>query len=239
MKETPQFTVNYTVGENGTITVKAGETVVATGTKVDVNTKLTVTVAPADGFRLASVTIGEGAAAVVDKSVAGKTSFELTITADTTFTVAFETIPAGPTLVATFALGDNGDATHFDGSGASTYEETVSGYTLSISDGSNFYTGARDAKGNSCLKIGTGKAVGSFTITVPTGVKKVVIYVSGYKAKTSKYTINGGDVKTATKKSDNGEYEAVEITVPEDGKIVFASATGATRIMINTIEFYA
>ena len=51
--------------------------------------------------------------------------------------------------------------------------------------------------------------------------------------------ISLGDVKTATKKSDNGEYEAVEITVPEDGKIVFASATGATRIMINTIEFYA
>lgn len=235
-----QYTVNYSAGEHGEITsVKAGETVVATGTKVNADTKLTVTVAPAEGFRLASVTIGEGAAAVVDTSVAGKTSFELTITADTTFTVAFETIPAGPTLVATFALGDNGDATHFDGSGASTYEETVSGYTLSISDGSNFYTGARDAKGNSCLKIGTGKAVGSFTITVPTGVKKVVIYVSGYKAKTSKYTINGGDVKTATKKSDNGEYEAVEITVPEDGKIVFASATGATRIMINTIEFYA
>ncbi len=237
LKETPQFTVNYTAGENGAITsVKAGETDVATGTKVDANTKLTVTVAPADGFRLASVTIGEGTA---DTSVAGKTSFELTITADTTFAVAFETIPVGPVVVASFALGDNGDATHFDGTGASTYEETVSGYTLSISAGSSFYTGARDGKGNSCLKLGTGKGVGSFTITVPTGVKKVVIYVSGYKAKTSKYTVNGGDVKTATKKSDDGEYEAVEITVPEDGKIVFASVTGATRIMINTIEFYA
>lgn len=237
LKETPQYTVNYSAGENGTIaSVKAGGTDVATGTKVDANTKLTVTVAPAEGFRLASVTIGEGAA---DTSVAGKTSFELTITAETTFAVAFETIPAGPVVVASFALGDNGAATHSDGTGASTYEETVSGYTLSISAGSNFYTGAIDAQGNSCLKLGIGKAVGSFTITVPTGVKKVVIYVSGYKAKTSKYTVNGGDVKTATKKSNDGEYEAVEITVPEDGKIVFATVTGATRIMINTIEFYA
>lgn len=237
LKETPQFTVNYTAGENGAITsVKAGETDVATGTKVDANTKLTVTVAPAEGFRLASVTIGEGAA---DTSVAGKTSFELTITADTTFAVAFETIPAGPVVVASFALGDNGAATHSDGTGASTYEETVSGYTLSISAGSNFYTGAIDAQGNSCLKLGTSSKVGTFTITVPTGVKKVVIYVSGYKAKTSKYTVNGGDVKTATKKSNDGEYEAVEITVPEDGKIVFATVSGATRIMINTIEFYA
>lgn len=237
LKETPQFTVNYTAGENGAITsVKAGETDVATGTKVDANTKLTVTVAPAEGFRLASVTIGEGAA---DTSVAGKTSFELTITADTTFAVAFETIPAGPVVVASFALGDNGAATHSDGTGASTYEETVSGYTLSISAGSNFYTGAIDAQGNSCLKLGTSSKVGTFTITVPTGVKKVVIYVSGYKAKTSKYTVNGGDVKTATKKSNDGEYEAVEITVPEDGKIVFATVSGGTRIMINTIEFYA
>ncbi len=237
LKEAPQYTVNYSAGENGAITsVKAGETDVKTGDKVVADTKLTVTVAPAEGFRLASVKIGDGAA---DTSFAGKTSFELTITAETTFAVAFETIPAGPVVAASFALGDNGAATHSDGTGASTYEETVSGYTLSISAGSNFYTGAIDAQGNSCLKLGTGKAVGSFTITVPTGVKKVVIYVSGYKAKTSKYTVNGGDVKTATKKSNDGEYEAVEITVPEDGKIVFATVTGATRIMINTIEFYA
>lgn len=237
LKEAPQYTVNYSAGENGTITsVKAGETVVETGTKVVADTKLTVTVAPAEGFRLASVKIGDGAA---DTSFAGKTSFELTITAETTFAVAFETIPAGPVVAASFALGDNGTATHSDGTGASTYEETVSGYTLSISAGSNFYTGAIDAQGNSCLKLGTSSKVGTFTITVPTGVKKVVIYVSGYKAKTSKYTVNGGDVKTATKKSNDGEYEAVEITVPEDGKIVFATVSGATRIMINTIEFYA
>lgn len=100
LKETPQFTVNYTVGENGTITVKAGETVVATGTKVDVNTKLTVTVAPAEGFRLASVKIGDGAA---DTSFAGKTSFELTITAETTFAVAFETIPVVKEFTISFA----------------------------------------------------------------------------------------------------------------------------------------
>lgn len=237
LKEAPQYTVNYSAGENGAITsVKAGETDVKTGDKVVADTKLTVTVAPAGGFRLASVTIGEGAA---DTSFAGKTSFELTITADTTFAVAFETIPAGPVVAASFALGDNGAATHSDGTDASTYEETVSGYTLSISAGSNFYTGAIDAQGNSCLKLGTSSKVGTFTITVPTGVKKVVIYVSGYKAKTSKYTVNGGDVKTATKKSNDGEYEAVEITVPEDGKIVFATVSGATRIMINTIEFYA
>lgn len=100
MKETPQYTVNYSAGENGTIaSVKAGETVVATGTKVDANTKLTVTVAPAEGFRLASVTVNGTA----DTSFAGKTSFELTITAETTFAVAFETIPVVKEFTISFA----------------------------------------------------------------------------------------------------------------------------------------
>lgn len=101
-----EYTVNYSSGENGTIaSVKAGEKVVETGTKVVADTKLTVTVAPKEGFRLASVTIGEGAA---DKSVAGKTSFELTITANTTFKVAFAEIPAAKTLqkATSIAVGD-------------------------------------------------------------------------------------------------------------------------------------
>lgn len=100
LKEAPQYTVNYSAGENGAITsVKAGETDVKTGDKVVADTKLTVTVAPAEGFRLASVTIGEGAA---DTSVAGKTSFELTITANTTFAVAFAEIPANTTVTAKY-----------------------------------------------------------------------------------------------------------------------------------------
>ena len=235
IKAASTVTVNYSVeGGNGTIAVTLNENAIESGAEIAAYSTITITVTPDEGYRLASYTIGETVTPVV-----GKTSFELTITGNTTFTVKFEAIPAGPELVATFALGDNGNATHDDGASKTTYTETVGDYTLSISAGSNFYTGARDAKGNSCLKLGTSSKVGTFTIAVPTGVKKVVIYVSGYKAKTSKYTINGGDVKTATKKSDNGEYEAVEITVPEDGKIVFASATGATRIMINTIEFYA
>lgn len=107
LKETPQYTVNYSAGENGTIaSVKAGETVVATGTKVDANTKLTVTVAPAEGFRLASVTVNGTA----DTSFAGKTSFELTITAETTFAVAFAEIPANTTVTAKYA-GTTGNMT--------------------------------------------------------------------------------------------------------------------------------
>lgn len=88
-----KFAVNFTkTGTNGnitTVTVDGAE--INPGDEVVKGKTIVVTVAPAEGFRLASVTIGEGAA---DTSVAGKTSFELTITADTTFAVAFEEIPA-------------------------------------------------------------------------------------------------------------------------------------------------
>lgn len=102
-----KFAVNFTkTGTNGnitTVTVDGAE--INPGDEVVKGKTIVVTVAPADGFRLASVTIGEGAA---DTSVAGKTSFELTITADTTFAVAFEEKPATKTLqkATSIAVGD-------------------------------------------------------------------------------------------------------------------------------------
>lgn len=86
-----QYTVSYSAGANGSITsVKAGEVDVASGSKVDADTVITVNVAPAEGYRLASYTIGEGEA---DTSVVGKTSFNLTITGDTVIVVSFEAVP--------------------------------------------------------------------------------------------------------------------------------------------------
>lgn len=96
-----KFAVNFTkTGTNGNITtVTVDGTEINPGDEVVKGKTIVVTVAPADGFRLASVTIGEGAA---DTSVAGKTSFELTITADTTFAVAFAEIPANTTVTAKY-----------------------------------------------------------------------------------------------------------------------------------------
>lgn len=102
-----KFAVNFTkTGTNGNITtVTVDGTEINPGDEVVKGKTIVVTVAPADGYRLASVTIGEGAA---DTSVAGKTSFELTITADTTFAVAFEEKPATKTLqkATSIAVGD-------------------------------------------------------------------------------------------------------------------------------------
>lgn len=90
LKETPKFTVTW---NDATITsVKNGEATVASGDQVDLNTTLTITVAPAEGMKLASYKIGEGEAVT---TVAGKTSFEIVVTADTALSVQYvEQYPA-------------------------------------------------------------------------------------------------------------------------------------------------
>ncbi len=234
-----EFAVNYekTVeGANGSIaSVMAGDKAVESGTKVVKGTTVTVTVTPDEGYQLASYTVNAGEAVAAN----GETSFDVTVTENVTIAVTFEVKPAEPVLVATFALGANGSASHADGTEKATYTETDGDYTLSIASGKKMYTGARDAKGNSCIKLGTGSAAATFTITAPTGVKKVIIYIAGYKNNTGAYTINGGAVAKTTTLSANGEYEAVGIDVPADGKIVIATTSAGYRAMINTIEFYA
>lgn len=99
-----KYTVSWTVGENGTLTsAMAGETALTSGDEVEVDTVVTFVVAPADGYRLASVTIGEGTA---DTSFAGQTTFDVTVTANTTVAIAFETIPVVKEFTISFANAD-------------------------------------------------------------------------------------------------------------------------------------
>ena len=135
-----------------------------------------------------------------------------------------------------FELGANGTASHSDGSDASTYSETVNGYTLSITGGTKMYTGALDAKGNSCIKLGTSSVVGSFMFTVPDDVTSVIIYVAKYKAKTSKVTING-TTNTLTKSSDNGEYDEITVDTSSTKTVTFTTVSGGVRTMVNTIKY--
>ena len=102
-----------------------------------------------------------------------------------------------------FELGENGEASHSDGSTATSYTETVSGYTLNITGGTKFYTGARDEKGNSAIKMGTSSAVGSFSMTVPADVTKVIFNVAGYKSTAAKLSVNG-TAHTVSTFSNNG-----------------------------------
>ena len=141
-------------------------------------------------------------------------------------------------LLAEFTLGANGSASHNDGSSATTYSQTVNGYALSITSGTKMYTGARDAKGNSCLKLGTSSVVGSFKFTAPAGVNKVKIYVAKYKANTTKISVNGASY-TLTNNSNNGQYDIIEVDVSSNKTVTFTTVSGGVRCMINTIEFYS
>ena len=145
-------------------------------------------------------------------------------------------MPSEISLAATFTLGKNVESEeiiHGDGTKSTTYAETAGNYTLKITNGTNLFTGANDAKGNGCLKLGTSKVAGSFSFTVDGTVKKVKVYVAAYKDKSA--SVNGTKL---TKLSDNGEYDVIEIDTSTE-KTVTITVTSGNRAMVNTIEFYA
>lgn len=148
------------------------------------------------------------------------------------------TVKAPVNDLAIFEFGDNGTGGHKEGTGISTYTETNNGYTLTLNNLVNVYGNANDAQGNSCLKVGKSGAAGSFNIDLSnvTGVSKVVFYCACYKSNSNENiaVINGKEY-TATKMSDDGEYDEIEITVGELTSISFA--TKQKRMMINAIAF--
>ena len=69
-------------------------------------------------------------------------------------------------LIATITFGANGSASHADGSAISASKSyTENGYTLALTNCTNIYAPARDAKGNSALKFGASSKAGSLKFT--------------------------------------------------------------------------
>lgn len=135
-----------------------------------------------------------------------------------------------------FELGSNGSASHYDNNSKKTeYTETAGGYTLSITGGTNMYPGSRDAKGNGCIKLGTGSAAGGFSFTVPNDVTSVKIYVSAYKANTAAITVNNKKT-TLTTKSDNGQYDIITVDTSST-KTISLTVSSGKRAMVNAITF--
>ena len=147
----------------------------------------------------------------------------------------------GPVIgtLAEFTFGANGSATHKDPnskfSNGKSY--TVNGYTLKFTSATNCYDGGNDAKGNSCMKMGTSSNAGSFTVTVADNVTEVVIYVAQYKANTTKISVNGGAAQTISTASNNGAYTAITIDTSVNKTFTFATVSGGVRCMIDTIVF--
>ena len=137
----------------------------------------------------------------------------------------------------TFDFGANAAATHVDGNdlGASK-SYTAGGYTLKLENMSKVYGPAYDAKGNSCLKLGTSKLVGSFSFAVPEDITSVTIFVAKYKANDTKVSVNGTNT-TLTKNSNDGAYDEIVIDTTTTKTISFATVATTYRCMINTIVF--
>ncbi len=146
------------------------------------------------------------------------------------------TTPAG--AVATFDFGAKGAATHNDGNSTTSKTYTDGKYSLNITGGTQFYAGAFDEKGNSCLKLGSGSSIGSFTFTVPSDVTSVTFYVAKYKAKASAVTVN--DEKfTPTGSSNDGAYEEFTVDTTTQKTVTVSTVSGSTRVMIDKIVFLA
>ena len=145
--------------------------------------------------------------------------------------------PFDTTIV--FEFGENGEGTadsiDSNSSIGASKEYTEGNYTLVIENADKVYDGAIDAQGNSCLKFGTASVVGSMTFTVPENITKVTIYVAGYKAKTSKIVINGGEAITLTTSTNNGEYVAINVDTSVNKTVSFATVSGASRCAIDKI----
>ena len=136
-----------------------------------------------------------------------------------------------------FELGANGSAAHKDGSSnKTTYSETVGDYTLSLTGGTNMYPSSYDAKGNSCIKLGSSSKTGGFSFTVPDDVTSVVIAIAKYKANTTKITVNG-TAYTLSNASNDGAYDAIEVDTTSTKTVTLTTVSGGVRAMVNTITY--
>ena len=139
--------------------------------------------------------------------------------------------------LATFDFGANGSATHADGNKYSAGQSWTAGaYTLKLTTATNVYGPARDAKGNSCIKMGTSSNTGSIAFTVGDDITEVVIYIAKYKSNTTKISVNGTSY-TLTKNSNDGAYDVITIDTSVTKTVTLSTVSGGVRCMINTIEF--
>ena len=145
------------------------------------------------------------------------------------------TTPAG--AVATFDFGAKGGSLN-EGTEATSQTYTDGNYQLKITNGVKFYINARDSQGNACLKVGSSKAIGSFTFTVPSDVTSVTFHVAKYKANNSAVTING-EKFTPTGSSNDGIYEEFTVDTTTQKTVNVSTVSGSTRVMIDKIVFLA
>lgn len=162
--------------------------------------------------------------------------------------------PSIESAAAVFQFGDNvtGDeVTHSDGDSKNPVAEnqsyTSGNYTITLTNVSKVYgindnstVAANDAKGNSCLKLGTSSAAGTFDFTVAEDVTTVVIYVACYKANAAQVVVNGTAHKLETL-SNEGAYTAIAVDTTTTKTVTFTTGpekADGVRVMIDAIALH-
>ena len=220
--------VKINAGEGGKI-----ECDVDISNPVKLGTELTFTVSVNDDYELATFKIN-GSDKLEELTSEGSVTW--TVKADVTVDVSFKSTLVSEDII--FEFGNNGSASHSDGSSktSTSYTETNNGYTLNITNGTNLYTGARDAKGNSCIKLGASGKAGTFKFTVPSDVTEVIIYAAKYKSNTTKVTVNGTSY-TLSNASNDGKYDEIVVDTSTTKTVTFTTVSGGYRCMVNSIKF--
>jgi hypothetical protein len=139
--------------------------------------------------------------------------------------------------LAEFTFGANGNVSHVDGADlGKTKAYTADGYTLNLNSMSKVFAPSYDAKGNSCIKLGSSSVIGSLKFTVADNVTEVIIYVAQYKADATKIAVNGISYTISTA-SNNGAYTEIKIDTTTNKTISFSTVYGGVRCMINSIVY--
>ena len=141
-------------------------------------------------------------------------------------------------VLATFDFGANAATTGHNETtnSVANYQQTSGDYTLSLTNGQRVYPESYDEKGNSCIKFGTGSAVGSVLFVVPDDVSTVVIYVAGYKGSDANIVVNEAKY-TITTKSDDGIYTAITVDTSTTKNVTFATESTGYRCMVDKIVY--
>lgn len=146
-----------------------------------------------------------------------------------------------PLATFTFPASSN-SSTWQDGSDiGSNNSFTNNDYTLTFENCSKIYSKGNDSTGRGFIKFGTSSVVGTLTFTVPDNVTKVELHLAGYKAKTSKYTINGGTAVTLTKQapeSGTSEYDVVSVDTSSTKTVTVATVSSYTRMVLFSVIYY-
>lgn len=119
----------------------------------------------------------------------------------------------------------------------------VSGeYTLSLKDLNNCYSDAYNSRKTGVFKVGDLENAGSFSFSVPSEVKSVIIRVGTYKFTTeSMISINDEEAMLITHMSTHNNFEAIEVTTLNNKTVSFKTILDnekAHRIAyISSIEY--